>query len=279
MLLIPVSLYAYCFNYFKNILRTDEAVQAKVKEVKTEDFTWLEKYGSMSTFLKNDIKLIKRNRRSRTTIVTCFFFLFYGLLIVTRPHQNTPVWMLFSGLFISGGFLFTFGGFVPSWDSSYYPLMMSQNIKYKQYLSSKWWLMVIVTIIGVILASFYLFLGWKMYLAIIVGGIYNIGVNAHIVLWGGAYVKTPIDLTAGKKAFGDKKAFNVQTFLITIPKIALPLLIFYVFYKSMGIMAGYVSVAVLGVLGLAFRNKVFSLIERIYKKEKYATLAAYKQKN
>jgi hypothetical protein len=38
-------------------------------------------------------------------------------------------------------------------------------------------------------------------------------------------------------------------------------------------------VASAGVLGFAFRNKVFSLIEKIYKTEKYATIAAYKQKN
>jgi hypothetical protein len=254
-------------------------VQEKVQDVKTENFTWLEKYGLMGTFLKNDIKLIKRNKRSKSTVITSFLFLFYGLLILTNSTYSAPTWKLFSGIFISGGFLFTFGGFVPSWDSSYYPLMMSQNIKYKEYLSSKWWLIVIATIISVILSAFYLFMGWEIYLAIVVGGIYNIGVNAHIVLWGGAYVKTPIDLTSGKKAFGDKKAFNAKTLLITIPKLVLPLLIFYVFYKTMGIIAGYVSVAFLGVLGLAFRNRVFSMVESIYKREKYATLAAYKEKN
>jgi hypothetical protein len=31
-------------------------------------------------------------------------------------------------------------------------------------------------------------------------------------------------------------------------------------------------------LGLALKNKVFIFIEKIYKKEKYATIAAYKQK-
>ena len=116
-------------------------------------------------------------------------------------------------------------------------------------------------------------------MAVIVGGIYNIGVNAHIVLLGGAYVKTPIDLTSGKKAFGDKKAFNIKTLLITLPKLLLPLFIFYVFYKPWGIEVGYLAVAILGILGLAFRNKVFTIIENVYKKEKYATLAAYKEKN
>ena len=39
-----------------------------------------------------------------------------------------------------------FGQFVPSWDSAYYKLLMSQNITYKDYLASKWWLVVIATV-------------------------------------------------------------------------------------------------------------------------------------
>jgi hypothetical protein len=122
-------------------------------------------------------------------------------------------------------------------------------------------------------------MGWKVYLAIIAGGIYNIGVNAHLVLLGGAYVKTPIDLASGKKILGDKKAFNAKTLLLTLPKLVLPLLLFYIFYHVWNVTAGYLSVAILGILGLAFRNKMFSIIENIYKKEKYSTLAAYRQKN
>jgi hypothetical protein len=43
--------------------------------------------------------------------------------------------------------------------------------------------------------------------------------------------------------------------------------------------AGYIFVALAGVLGYAFKNPVFKMIEGIYKKEKYKTLLAYKQSN
>jgi hypothetical protein len=76
MIIIPVLLYRYCFTYFKNNLRTDEAVQSKVKEAQTENFTWLEKYGTLGTFLKNDIKLIIRNKRSKSTVLISFFSFF-----------------------------------------------------------------------------------------------------------------------------------------------------------------------------------------------------------
>lgn len=40
---------------------------------------------------------------------------------------------------------------------------------------------------------------------------------------------------------------------------------------------GLAFVALAGILGFMFRNVVFSMIEKIYKKEKYKTIAAYKQ--
>ena len=41
----------------------------------------------------------------------------------------------------------------------------------------------------------------------------------------------------------------------------------------------FALVALAGVLGFAFKEKVFKLIERIYKTEKYSTIQAYKQNN
>jgi hypothetical protein len=277
MILIPFAFYYLNFRSFKNSLKLDDLIQSEQKEIRAEHYGWLDQYGVLGTFLKNDIRLIKRNKRPKTTVWTSILFLFYGLIFFSNSSYDSPLWHLFAGLFITGGFLFTFGGFVPSWDSAYYSLMMSQNIQYKEYLASKWWLILFATLASMLLASFYLAFGWQVYLTILAGGIYNIGVNAYFVLLGGAYVKTPIDLGSGKKIFGDKKAFNVQTLLVSLPKLVLPLLFFFVFYKLFNVAAGYIAVALLGLIGLAFINKVFNWIEKVYKQEKYATLAAYKQ--
>lgn len=283
--LIPIGLafglYYLSFNFFKNNLNLDEGLVTKADVAKTENLTWLNQFGTLGTFLKNDIKLLKRNKRSRTTIFMSVLFIFYGLLFFTgniKAYDN-PAMKVFAGIFVSGGFLFTFGQFVPSWDSSYYQLMMSQNIKYKDYLSSKWWLMVIVTVFSTIIASFYLYFGWHTYLLIVVGAIYNIGINSHLVLLAGAFVKTPIDLSQAKGAFGDKKSFNFKTVLLSLPKLLVPMGLYALGYYLISPDAGLVFVAFAGVLGFAFKNKMFTLIEKIYRSEKYATIAAYKQKN
>ena len=283
LFLLPVLALAglcyYTFVYLKTNLYLDAGLSTKHEIAETENLTWLNQFGTLGTFLKNDIKLIKRNKRSRTTVIMSLLFLFYGLIFFRENSHQPEVMRIFAGIFVSGGFLFTFGQFVPSWDSSYYPLMMSQNISYKGYLSSKWWLIVIATFISTILASFYLYYGWQVYLTIIVGAIYNIGVNSHLVLLGGAYTKTPIDLTSSKGAFGDKKAFNMNAMLISLPKLLLPILLYWAGSAIMNPNLGLVFVAVAGVLGFALRDKVFSMIEKIYKTEKYKTIDAYKQKS
>jgi hypothetical protein len=281
LFLIPIValilVFSYTFSYFKRNAYLDSGLSSKHEIAKTENLTWLNQFGTLGTFLKNDIKLIKRNKRSKTTVFMSVIFLFYGLIFFNNPHQP-PIMHLFAGIFVSGGFLFTFGQFVPSWDSAYYQLMMTQNIPYKSYLSSKWWLIVIATTISTILASFYLFYGWQVYLTIIIGAVYNIGVNSHLVLLAGAYTKTPIDLGSSKGAFGDKKAFNIQTMLISLPKLLVPVLLYGIGLLFFTANVGLILVAIAGVLGFAFKEKVFLIIEKIYKSEKYKTIDAYKQK-
>lgn len=268
------------FLYFKRHMYLDGGLAGKTEEARTENLDWLDRFGNLGTFLKNDIKLIKRNKRSRTAVIMGFFFIFYGLLFFTGGIEayDNPFWKVFAGIFVTGGFLFSFGQYVPSWDSSYYPLMMSQNIRYREYLSSKWYLIIIATVISTVLASFYLYFGWEAYAAVLVGAIYNVGVNSYLVLWAGAYVKTPIELTSNKKAFGDKQAFNAKTLLLTLPKIVLPVIIYAIGHFLSGPLAGYLLVAATGLLGFVFKGKAFTMIEKIYKKEKYKTLLAYKQK-
>ncbi len=283
--LVPVVLLiilAYItFMFFRNHLYLDSGLSIKQKDAQTENYTWLNQFGTMGTFLKNDIKLIKRNKRSRTTVIMSVLFIFYGLLFFGGAIEayEGPLWRIFAGIFVTGGFLFTFGQFVPSWDSSYYPLMMSQNVEYREYLNSKWWLIVIATIITTILSSFYLYFGLEVYLAILVGAVYNIGVNAHLVLWGGAYIRTPIDLTQNKNIFGNKQAFNMKSLLLTVPKLLLPMLLYGIGHYLFNPNVGYAIVALAGILGFAFKNKVFGIIENVYKTQKYKTLEAYKQTN
>lgn len=283
--LIPVvllvGLVTICYRYFMSHLRLDTGLAVKQEEVDAASYEWLGRYGTIGTFLKNDIRLIKRNKRSKSTLIASVMFLFYGLLFFTGivPMYDSPGWHMFAAIFVTGGFLFTFGQFVPSWDSAYYNLMMTQNIPYRKYLEAKWWLIVLATLFSTVITIPYLYFGINIYLMILCGAVYNIGVNSYLVLWGGAYTKTPVDLNSGKQAFGDKKAFNLKTLLISLPKLAIPVILYSVGAYFSGPVLGAALVALAGIAGFALRNRMFDVIQKVYKTEKYSTIEAYKQKS
>ncbi len=109
-------------------------------------------------------------------------------------------------------------------------------------------------------------------------GLYNMGVNSQFTLWSGAFNKSQIDLNSKEKRLGQKNSFNMVSMLLLIPKMLLPMAVFAVTKYFFGMAAGVISIAVLGFAGFLFREKIFDIIVKHYKKEKYSTLDAFKNK-
>ena len=275
--LLVFWLYNYVNKYLLQGLYIDTGLQVKIKEAKIDDFSFLDRFGKTATFIKNDLRLLKRSKRARTAVYMGIGMLFYGIIFVPSEDILGSGFLFFGYLFSTGGFLFMFGSFVPSWDSQYYPLMMTQNIEYKEYLNSKWSLIIIGTVISTVLASFiYSFFGTNAVYAVLAGAFYNVGVNGYLTLWAGAYTKSPIDLNSSANAFGDKKAFNAKTLLVGFPQMLLPVLVYYFTSQYYDHLTGCLAVAGLGTLGIFLKPVAFNLIMKAYKTEKYSTLKAYK---
>ena len=278
-ILMAAGLYYVNFNFIKKGFYLDDAVSKKVKEVNATDLSWMNRFGAVAPFIKNDVKLIWRNVRPRQVMFMSFIFLFYGLMFYTQEtYKNMPAFLAFASMFVTGGFLMTFGQLVPSWDSEYYKMLMSQNIPYKTYLQSKWYLMVFAVVISFILSTPYIYFGWDIFGMIAAGALFNIGLNSFITLYGGVLNRVPVELNVKAKAFSNTNGFNPTQLLIALPKFLLPMLLFYVPYKLINFQAGIVALALSGVLGIVFRNVVFKKIEAVYQKGKYKTIAAFSEK-
>lgn len=254
----------------------DRGLEVKAVEARTEDISYLNRFGVTGTFIKNDLRLIRRSKAARSAAFMGVLFLFYGFLFFNSAYE-TDFMKLFAAIFVSGGFMFTYGQMVPSWDSSYYPLMMSLNVPYKQYLIGKWALLVSGTFVLLLLSTFYLFFGLDLWLTILAAGLYNLGVNCQITLLAGAFQKRPIDLNSSTKSMGGKNTFNVRTILLMIPQLVLPMAVYALTKHFFGIWAAVAALGLLGLIGLLLRDQFFNLIVKAYKKEKYSTLIAFKK--
>lgn len=279
---IPVAvagfLAYFTFRFIRENLYLDKGLEMKKAVGKTENIAFLNRFGSIGTFINNDIKLIRRSKAARGAFIGGLIFLLYGLLYFTGHTYSTSFMQIFLGIFITGGFNMVFGQRVPAWDSSYYPLMMTQNVPYKDYLKAKWAIFVFGIVISMVLAIGYAFISWEFYFTIFAAGLYNLGVNSYLTLLGGAYNKKPIDLNSASKGFtGGQNNFNIKMILISLPQLALPMAVFGILKYFAGMTPAVLSLGLLGLVGFLLRDRIFDMIVKIYKTEKHSTLAAFRQ--
>ncbi|PZD79089.1 DUF5687 family protein [Mesonia sp. K7] len=279
-LLALILLYRINYTIIRKGFYLDEEIRKKTKAVSSQDMSFLNRFGDVAPFLKNDIKLIIRNARPKQVLLMSFLFLFYGLIFFTQDiYRDMPAVLVFASVFVTGGFLMTFGQLVPSWDSEYYKMMMSQNIPYRLYLKSKWILMIVGCLVSLVLSIPYLYFGMDIFLMIAAGAAFNVGLNSFITLLGGVLNRVPVKLNEKAKAFSNTQGFNPTQLIIAIPKMVGPMLIFYIPYKFINFEAGIFALALSGIIGLVFYKPILNKIEEVYQKTKYKTIAAYDEKN
>lgn len=277
--ILAVWLYKINYNLVAKQFYLDGLVRKKIEKVETKDLSFIDQLGDIAPFLKNDVRMIWRNKRPKQVLFMSFLFVFYGLIFFTIDmYKDNLFFTSFASIFITGGFLLTFGQYVPSWDSEYYKLMMSQNIPYYQYLKSKWSLMIVGVVASYILSIPYLYFGTKIFAMISAAALFNVGLNSFITLYGGALNRVPVELNTKANAFGNTQGFNMTQLLISLPKMLGPYVIFIVPYYFLGFKAGVIALAFSGILGLVFTKHFLRFIEKTYQKGKYKTIAAFAEK-
>lgn len=123
----------------------------------------------------------------------------------------------------------------------------------------------------------YVYFGWKILIAHFAAAIYNLGVNTHVVLFAGSYNRKKINLD-------ERAAFNWQgtgavQWLLGIPLMLLPMLLFGILYWIFSFEVGIIVIATLGIFGVVFHQKLMKLIISKYSQSKYKMIDAFSQDN
>ena len=276
--IILAGLYYANYSILKQKLYIDASLKVKAETATTTDMAWTRRFGDIAPFLQLDLKLLWRNKRPRSSIFIVVIGLLYGLAFYPNPVYKEMVPMfVFVGIFVTGIFIINFGQFIPAWDSGYYKLLMSQNIKYKEYLNSKYSLMLMSAIIMFVLSIPYVYFGWRILIIHFTAMIYNIGVNVYVLLYAGSFNRKKIDLTQ-RAAFNYQGTGAVQ-WLVGFPLLLVPMGIFYLPYKFISFEAGVLAMLILGVIGIVFHQKIMKIITKKYLESKYKMISAFDQSN
>ena len=92
-LVILALLYVYNFKILREKLFLDSSLKSKVTEVKAADLSWTKRFGNIAPFMQLDLKLIWRNKRTKSSVFIMVIGLLYGLFFYPQPMYKEMVWL------------------------------------------------------------------------------------------------------------------------------------------------------------------------------------------
>jgi hypothetical protein len=281
-LLAGISLFAmaYYLNFqllYKHFSLEDFGKGESNQRSSLENLTYLDRFGKIGTFALLELKMYVRNKRTRTMLFMLPLYLLYGLIFYTKPsYLEMNGFLIFIGLFISGGFMMSFGLYFFAWESGHFDLMLTANNTYKDYIKAKYFLMLSTSTIIFLLSTFYVFFGIKILIINAVCFLFNIGVNSLLLLNFATNNSKHMDLSKGS-AF-NYQGVGGQHFVLTIPLLVLPILIHLPFRLLGQPNIGLALIGALGIVGLLFREKLLDLITRRFIGKRYFMSEGFRNK-
>jgi hypothetical protein len=281
-LLLGLSLIAmaYYLNFqllYKHFSLEDFGKGDSNNRSSLENLNYLDRFGKIGAFVLLELKMCVRNKRTRTMLYMMPIFLLYGLFFYTNPtYLEMNGFLIFVGVFISGGFMMSFGLYFFAWESGHFDLMLTANNTYKDYIKAKYALMLSTSSIIFLLSTLYVFFGVEILIINTACFLFNVGVNSLLLLYFATNNNKHMDLSKGS-------AFNYQGvggrhFVLMIPLLVIPIFI----YLPFGIMdqarMGFALIGTLGILGLLFREKMLDLITRRFISKRYTMSEGFRNK-
>jgi len=266
-ILVLVGVY---FLLYKNLLNnayldagTSESDDS-ISEVNGLDF--LDSYGEVGRWLRIELILIWRNKKSRNYLFMSLIFLVYPFAFGLDWFDNIYLLIVF-GLLMVGGFMLNYGQLLFSWNSSHFDFIITQNLSLNNFLRSKYILIAGSNFIFFILSLPYLLLEPRIVLVNLVMMLFNAGTIAYFYLWFTMNNSKKMSLSKGN--IFNQEGISAAHYIIMIPIVALPFLIFLPF-KLMGHeYLGLLMLALLGLLGIVFQKQIIDRVIEIFKYKKY----------
>jgi hypothetical protein len=237
----------------------------------------LQNFGKTGELVLGEVKLILRNKRSKSVVYLIPLFLLYGLFFYPNDvYKNSMGFLVFVGIFVTGGFLIAYGQYLMAWESSHFDLILSSNIGIQDYFKAKYFLLVIPTLILYFFTIPYLYFGMKIFWINLAALFYNVGVNAPLLLYTASYNKKRMDLSKG--AMMNYQGVGVNNFILVLPLLAIPAILYTLISLVFSYIPAVLTLGGLGILGALFSQSLIRLAVKNFEKRRYRIAEGYRQK-
>ena len=280
LVLIPIALgaimYYINFLYLKQNLYLEElGSQKKAAYKSSTEIPLLDRFGKVGDLVANEVKLILRNKRSRSALVMTSIFLLYGLLFYTNKVYG-PGWKVFCGMFMTGIFIINYGQFMFGWQAGHFDGLLVSKVNFRDFLRAKYLLFTVLSTAAFLLTIPYAYFGWHIILVHFEMYLWNIGVNTTVVLFFANRNYKRIDLSKG--ASFNWEGVGATQLLIGFPLMITPFLIYGPFAYFGHPDIGLVIIAITGVLFVFARPTIIKFLEEDFREKRYTIAEGFRNK-
>ncbi len=266
MCLVLGLVYAITYRFYVSHAYLEELGEEEEYRVAGQSFGLFSRFGMAGEFANLEWKLILRHKKSRTYLMLSAFFLLYGLMFYTNPayegESDISPFYIFVGVFITGIFMIQYGQLFLSWNSANFDFFIQRKGGLEALVRGKYLLFLSIAGICFLASVPYVYFGWEILLVHLATFLFNCGVLIHVIIYVALWKPKPMDLNKG--AMFNYEGVGAAQFLIIIPLMAGPYLVYLPFAYLFNDYVGLLALGVTGLAGiLAFRPLSQLIINRL----------------
>lgn len=278
--LIMAGSYWLCFRYYHSNAYLEDLSEEEDVRFINQSIGFFSRFGLAGELANLEWKLIIRHKKSRTILMLSGFFLLYGLIFYRNPAYQTEAGeiqslFIFVGVFITGIFMIQYGQQFLSWNSANFDFFLFKKEGIEALVKGKYLLLCSISVISFLASVPYAFFGWEFLFIHIATFLFNVGILIHVIIYFAIWKPKPMDLNKG--AMFNYEGIGAAQFLIMIPMMIGPYIIYLPFSLLLGDYAGLIALGIAGILGLlAFKPLSQINIDRI-KTNRYEISSSFRQ--
>lgn len=278
-ILLPVALLVLVYRINFSFLAKNAYLEKLIKPGKQKksarfEFGFINQLGLNGKLMILDIKLILRNKRTKSILYFMPLFLLYGLFYYPNSASNSFHLLIFIGLFLVGILSFSYGSSI-AWNGNYFDGILSRNANLDLYVKSKFLLFAFFTFASFLLCIPYVYYGMRILLINFSCLLFNIGVNSYVFLYFAAYNRKRLNLSSGSMM--NWQGANITQFLVLLPVMMLPIIIPAIVNAFAGEGWALFSLAAPGIAGIIFNKSLLRFCTQHIVSKKYEMAAGYRE--
>lgn len=274
-----VATYFQSYIFYRKHTYLEELGEEQNIQFVNRSVDFFSQFGIAGEVADLEWKLILRHKKSRTYLLISLLFLLYGLLFYGDAEYNTAegfsYMFIFLGIFITGIFVLQYGQLFLSWNSASFDFYLSRKDGLKALIKGKYLLFFVISLLCFLLSIPYVYFGWDVLLVHFVCFLFNMGVGIHFVVYISLWKPKPMDISKG--GMFNYEGVGAAQFLLGLPFLLLPFVVFLPFALLVGDYFGLAVLAGLGITGMAFYDRLSDICVRKLVRNRYRISSSFRQ--